>query len=79
MKLTANTHGHEFELMPHVVIQYDASMIGDMVHIDDGFMLCYLSTSIETNLHNASMIYNQYGDEAGIKPAIEDHFINQVF
>ena len=78
-KLTANTHGYEFKLMPNVIVQYDASMVGGMVHIDDGFMLCYISPSIESNLHNASKVYNEYGDEAGIKPAIKEHFINQVF
>ena len=76
---TKNTHGYQFELMKDVYVRYDASMVEGMVHIDDGFMLCYISPSIEGNLHNASKVYNEYGDEAGIKPAIKEHFINQVF
>ena len=77
-KLTANTHGYEFELMPHVVIQYDASMIGDIVHVDSSSVVIQAPT-VEAAYKATQELYKLYDDEVSVLPAIKEHFINQVF
>ena len=77
-KLTANTHGYEFELMDNVFIRYDACMIGELVHVDSFAMI--ISAPTPTAAHDATTeLSKYYDDECSVKAAIAGHFVNQVF
>jgi len=76
-KLTANTHGYEFELMPNVIVQYDANEIGGMVHVDSFEIVAKAKKS--DDFADAWMSFNMTHDDLSVEMACIDHFVNKVF
>ena len=71
-KLTANTHGYEFELMPNVIVQYDANEIGGMIAVDS-FVVAVITSDVDLSFDAALKLHNQY-DDVGIIKEIQKHF-----
>ena len=71
--LTRNNHGYEFELMPHVVVQYDASFIAGNVHVDGSAVIINAPTAAKA-LEASKALNEFYDDEMSVQLAIVKHF-----
>jgi hypothetical protein len=74
MNLVINKHGYEFKLMPHVVVQYDAQQIGDLIHVDSSAVVIQAGNAEEALKACKSLSVN-YDDEASLLVDIKTHFL----